>query len=554
MLRLLLTLLFLLIVALGVVWLAELDGRLLIALPGYEVEVPLLTGVILLALSLVTLGLLWKLIATVFDLPAKAGRALRMRKRRNAREAISTGLIAAEAGETAKAMSLAVKADRLSNDKSLVRLLEARAALSSGNERRAAEVYKEMLKSPKTRLLGLKGLYELALKEARIEEAEELATQARAISREALWAADGVLQAQTLSGDWDEALKTVQMMADDRLLERARARRYRAVLLTAKAQGLTASQSDEAYKAAREAHALAPDLPPAALKLAEIYMLRDDERRARKTLETAFLASPHPDLADAFINIRLGEGVEDRFKRAEKLLARAGENREARLAFAGAAIDAARFDKAREALIAVLQSQPTARAYNLMAELEEADGGNVGKAREWLSRAVNAPRDPEWMADGLVSEAWAPVGPISGKLDAYEWRTPMTSLAPQPSLSLAELEAISAPSVKEVRETSASQEEPAAKIVEAEVVEPQAKAEAKPEKPKAEPKAEKGNGEAKPTPKPEVKAEEAPKEAAKKPQATSDDTITLPRQPDDPGLMDEDEPTPTLAPDVPRTH
>ncbi|TIS71193.1 MAG: heme biosynthesis protein HemY, partial [Mesorhizobium sp.] len=43
-------------------------------------------------------------------------------------------------------------------------------------------------------------------------------------------------------------------------------------------------------------------------------------------------------------------------------------------------------------------------------------------------KAVRAPRDPAWVADGVVSERWAPVSPITGKLDAFEWRAPMERL------------------------------------------------------------------------------------------------------------------------------
>jgi HemY protein len=45
-----------------------------------------------------------------------------------------------------------------------------------------------------------------------------------------------------------------------------------------------------------------------------------------------------------------------------------------------------------------------------------------------LSKAVRAPRDPAWVADGVVSERWAPVSPVSGKLDAFAWRAPMERL------------------------------------------------------------------------------------------------------------------------------
>ena len=60
-----------------------------------------------------------------------------------------------------------------------------------------------------------------------------------------------------------------------------------------------------------------------------------------------------------------------------------------------------------------------------MARIEGEQHGHAGRVREWLARAVNAPRDPAWTADGVVSDRWAPVSPVTGALDAFRWRVPV---------------------------------------------------------------------------------------------------------------------------------
>jgi HemY protein len=60
----------------------------------------------------------------------------------------------------------------------------------------------------------------------------------------------------------------------------------------------------------------------------------------------------------------------------------------------------------------------------LMAELEMAQG-DEGRAREWMARALNARRDPAWTADAFVSDHWLPISPVSGRLDALEWKDPL---------------------------------------------------------------------------------------------------------------------------------
>ena len=44
--------------------------------------------------------------------------------------------------------------------------------------------------------------------------------------------------------------------------------------------------------------------------------------------------------------------------------------------------------------------------------------------REWLTKGSRAPRDPVWIAENVVAKHWLPISPASGKLDAFEWKTP----------------------------------------------------------------------------------------------------------------------------------
>src|SRR5690606_20407661 len=74
-------------------------------------------------------------------------------------------------------------------------------------------------------------------------------------------------------------------------------------------------------------------------------------------------------------------------------------------------------------------SNPSQAICLMMAEIEEGQSGDQGKAREWVNRAVRAPRDPVWTADGITAEEWEPVSPVTGKLDAFEWKVPTSAVA-----------------------------------------------------------------------------------------------------------------------------
>jgi HemY protein len=113
--------------------------------------------------------------------------------------------------------------------------------------------------------------------------------------------------------------------------------------------------------------------------------------------------------------------------RIETLAAKAPGHIESALAIARAAIDATEYARAREALAPFIAA-PTQRVAMLMAELERTEHGDTGRARAWTLRAVRALHDPVWTADGYVSASWRPVSPVTGRLDAFQWQTPLAAL------------------------------------------------------------------------------------------------------------------------------
>ena len=127
---------------------------------------------------------------------------------------------------------------------------------------------------------------------------------------------------------------------------------------------------------------------------------------------------------------------------------------ESPIAVASAAIDAKDFEAGRAALEPLLENRLTQRVCTLMARIEGEQHGDKGRVREWLARAVNAPRDPAWTADGVVSDNWAPVSPVTGALDAFQWRVPVEAAEKGGDELLArkleELVALGAPAPNEI--------------------------------------------------------------------------------------------------------
>ena len=278
-----------------------------------------------------------------------------------------------------------------------------------------------------TRLLGLRGLFIEAQRADDPVAAVMVAEEALKLAPSSSWASHAVLGFCCAKGDWAGALKILDNNQSAGLIDKATYRRQRGVLLTARALEFEKVDRDLSRTSVTEAIKLAPTLVPAAVLASKFESEAHQVRRSMRIVETAWLAQPHPDLADAYAHVKLGDSARQRLVRVQTLAAKAPGHIEGALAIARAAIDASEFTMAREALAPFI-AQPTQRVAMLMAEIERTEHGDSGRARAWTLRAVRALHDPAWTADGYVSDRWRPVSPVSGRLDAFQWQTPVAAL------------------------------------------------------------------------------------------------------------------------------
>jgi HemY protein len=262
-----------------------------------------------------------------------------------------------------------------------------------------------------------------------------IAEEALKLSPGSTWAAHAVLGHRCAAGDWSGAIAILDTNLASGLIDKPTYRRQRGLLLTARALELEHSDRDLSRESVMQAVKLAPTLVPAAVLASKYESEAHQTRRAMRIVETAWLAQPHPDLAEAYAHVRLGDSARQRLSRIEALAAKSPPHIESGLAVARAAIDASDFAKARAALEPYLEA-PTQRVAVLMAEIERTEHGDSGRARAWTLRAIRARHDPVWTADGYVSDRWRPVSPVSGRLDAFQWQTPLSALPSEQSAAI----------------------------------------------------------------------------------------------------------------------
>ena len=414
-------------VALGVVWMADHPGTVLVTFGGREVETSTLVGALALLVAAALVAILWSIILFVFRVPSLLGGWRRSSRRQQGMTALSRGMVAVGTGDQTVALRCSVEAEKYLGREPLVLLLRAQSAQMSGDSAAAEKTFAEMLNKPETRALGLRGLHIEAQRRNDPEAAYAYAEEALKAAT-LPWAGEAVLEHRAAQGDWDGALSAVDRNLGGRLIDRATANRQRAVLNTGKAAEMADRAPDEALLLVRDALKVAPTLVPAAVLAGKLLTRQGDIRRASKLIETAYAATPHPDLADAYLGVRPGDSAADRLARAETLSRLAPRDPESVMVLAHAALEARDFVRARDVLRPLVEGaegrRPTARACRLMAEIEEAEHGDTGAVFEWLQRAQRAPRDAAWVADGVVSDRWAATSPVTGRLDAFEWMAP----------------------------------------------------------------------------------------------------------------------------------
>ena len=540
MYRIILFLLLIALAAVGAAWVADQAGDVVLSWSGLKVTIT--PPALALGAAILAAILLWAIVSTLQRLPEKIRRKRRERRQVRGRHAITHGLLAIGHGDAAKARAHAEVARKHAAGDPLTLLLHAQSAQLSGDREGARAAFRAMAERGDTRLLGLRGLFIEAQRADDPMSAVMIAEEALKLAPASTWASHAVLGFRCAKGDWSGALAILDNNLESGLIDKAAYRRQRGVLLTARALELENLDRDLSRESAMEAVKLAPTLVPAAVLAAKYQSEAHQVRRAMRIVEAAWLAHPHPDLADAYAHVKLGDSTRQRLVRVETLAAKAPGHLESALALARAAIDATEFARAREAL-APFVAAPTQRVAMLMAEIERTEHGDSGRARAWTLRAVRALHDPVWTADGYVSDRWRPVSPVSGRLDAFQWQTPVASL---PSDKAAAIEA------KEFNDAMMSTprrvESPREAVVE---VAPPAAQDNSP----VAPQAKAAGGEPAPAPSPPP-AESAPVTSAPLFRARADlgksgpapipPVIPIVRPPDDPGI-DEDPVTDEFA-------
>ncbi|MBI0536743.1 heme biosynthesis protein HemY [Roseomonas sp. KE2513] len=409
----------LILLALGVwaaLFLRQMGGNVEISVGQTFIGIPVWLGLLALVVGFVVLhGILsaWK---SLRGWPARMRARRAERHRRDGDAAVTRALVALAAGTPDQARTEIRRARSLLGDTPHTLLLTAEAERMAGRNDAANEAFRALVAREDGKFLGLRGLLRDAMQREDWPTAQRLAREAEAAQPGAEWVKTERAALALRTRDWREALA---LSPPGQLTGHRRA----ALALAA------AMQEPDATKAAtleKEALSADPRFAPAALAVARRQAAEGSPRRAKTTLQTAWTAAPHPDLATAY----LGEEVDAlaRVKSAEALTHDNRGHPESRLVLGRTALAAGLTGRARAELEGLVSSgQADRRAYLAMVDMDAVELGDsaAGRAAEakWLRLAAAAPPEPRWqcLSCGTAHKAWEPLCESCGTPGRIEW-------------------------------------------------------------------------------------------------------------------------------------
>jgi HemY protein len=392
MFRWLLFLVALGLAALAAYWLTLNAGSVTLQWMGYELHssVAVLLLVVL-AIAVVT-ALAYRFWRSLRRAPRAFGRWRKERRRGRGYEALSRGLVAVAAGDADVARRQARRAEALVHDRPLTMLLSAQAAQLEGDETAAETFFTAMRARSETEFLGLRGLLTQAMKRQDWNEALKLARRAYLLSPKSGWVVKTLYDLQKRTGKWADAEVTLGESVKMKLIPAADASRERAEMQYRKS---LESEGREALDWARKAHRSDPTLVPAAVRLARLLVAEGSLRKAAGLIETAWERTPDPDLAEIYWAARKCDDALAKVQAAQRLATFNPKHPESRITVALAALEARLWGEARSNLEPIAGDDASPRVCRLMAELEEAEHGDLARARTWLMRASGDEHVPQ---------------------------------------------------------------------------------------------------------------------------------------------------------------
>ncbi len=393
---------------------------------------------------LMILGYILKSIAGLFDNRFFSKDKRNLSKQKKSYNALQSGLSAIAAGETAKALKYGQKVEKNAGDGSLSNLLIAQAAFAEKNMELAEQKYLDLLKDSKTRLLGYKGLYAVAMENKDDDEAKAIALRSFELHPKSSWAYNALFNIYIYEGDLDAALKHCDIGAKRHIIPIATSKLYKAMIYTEQCRLIFDKGAiNNVINIINKALSLKTNFIPAHLMYIKAMIKSEQNAKAIAEINKIWPDAPRADLADLWLQATKNMNAKERYIVAKKLTAKNLHHEESLLLLAKTAIDSEAWDDANDYLMLAkdIGVYPQQKCFQLLAELEHKHPmrGDELVLRAFLIKMSGARVTPHWQEKkgGYHSDEWTLLTP-SGDFDGWFWDDRQT-VEPKGNIAISDL-------------------------------------------------------------------------------------------------------------------
>lgn len=424
MTKLFIFLLTLTLASIASMWFIENDGSITIDWLGYRVQTSVAFAILSSVVIMVLLTTIVQMLLWIKSAPKRYKKARVDKKRENGLMALTEGFAAIAAGDTKQARRLTKQATQYLGNIPLTKLLSAQTAQLEGNMELAKVHYTAMLESKETETIAIKGLLIQAKKDGDINKAIFLAEKAISLKPNADWALLMLMDLYKITRRWFDAEKIVHRVQKLKIISIEESRRYMAIIYNQICADFVENGNNElALKYAEKAYKLLPGFAPIAVNYAKILLKTGNMKKASKSLEYSWKISPHPEIAEFYMELHIEENADKKIKRAERLLNLSRSQSYGHLIVAKTALACDNITKARNHLKMAISIRETRYLCRLMAELEKQAGSSRDVIDQWKQRAETSNADPLWSCSkcGFNTEIWESNCHNCDAFDSLKW-------------------------------------------------------------------------------------------------------------------------------------
>jgi HemY protein len=405
MIRLCFYIAILLLISLGMAWLLEHDGHIVLTWLNYQLDASATLVCAAIILTILIGSALFYGLFRLYYTATHAGAFYREKRKNAALLTLIQGFTALAAGNSAKASAI-LRTSQL-RKLPIAQALRAQLAQADGDYATSSDYFNAIVSYPNendthTQLIALRGLVAQAYAERHFAEALRLAEKAYAINPEIKWVLQTLADLYRHKGKWQQAEEALQRLVRITSLpasEIREAKNQLSTLFLARSHDTTNDRS--AYYYATQAYKSTPSLH-SSLRLVTLLIKQGKRWRALRLLRRSWKQFPAPELAALFLSLYANETPAIQLAKTEAFIAVNPHHEQSHIAIARAALSAGAISKARTALRAALTLRESHITCMLMVDVEYKSFSQPAIIESWLQRALAA-ETAEAPHDALVA-------------------------------------------------------------------------------------------------------------------------------------------------------